>query len=283
MHNRGVLHKEAIISLLNAGTLLKNADINNVQPASYDLRLGDMIWCKSNWFTLTREKPTAKIPPYSYIIVKALEDANFPKFIIGRYDLKLSLFFEGVTLSNGPQVDPGYQGGLLCLLFNASDKDVGINLDEHFATIEFLTTSKVTEGYSGPHQDKDEVSAFMEGTTAAGTGGTIVDRFEGLESSWSKYKNSIIVLGLTFLTLILGAIYFCFNNLLEVKEITTTVNEQQSSIEKLLDDNKKLQSDTKREIEAFEDRMKKYDDQSAENGSIEKTSHDILTFQKNGK
>ncbi len=282
LHNRGVLHKEAIISLLNAGTLLKNADLNNVQPASYDLQLSDKIWCKGRWITLSKDNPTAIIPPYSYIIVKALEEAKIPKFITGRYDVKVSLFLQGIILSNGPQVDPGYPGVLLCLLFNASDRDVGINRGEHFATIEFFTTSKVTEGYSGRHKDKKEVADFMEATTAASSGGTIVDRFDDLIKSWSRFKYSIITVGLILLGIIITALFFLVENLSDINVITNTAQTQQSSIKKLLDDNKKNNSDIINKIDKLDKRLQQYENKSVKNEEIKK-SGDISAFEKDDK
>ena len=44
--SRGVLDSTSIKSLIQAGTLLHDADAKNSQSASYDLRVGKSVWCK---------------------------------------------------------------------------------------------------------------------------------------------------------------------------------------------------------------------------------------------
>lgn len=88
----GVLQGSIIKRLLEANVLLK--DSNRVsQPASYDLRLGDDVWCQGRFINLSDENPVLNIPAYSYAIVSAKEIANLPSFISARFDLKNSLFF----------------------------------------------------------------------------------------------------------------------------------------------------------------------------------------------
>ena len=121
--SRGVLDKHAIRCLIESGTLLKHTSLANVQPASYDLMVGNAVWSKGKEKKLD-VREAFEIPPYSYVIIKAEEEAHLPKFIVAHYDLKVSLFVQGIILSNGPQVDPGFHGGLLCMLFNGSDDPV---------------------------------------------------------------------------------------------------------------------------------------------------------------
>jgi deoxycytidine triphosphate deaminase len=209
LRSRGVLDGQTMKTLFDAGMLLTCASAINVQPASYDLRVGDILWCKGNLSKLQPNVPFS-IPPYSYVVVQAREEARLPNFVAAHYDLKVSLFMQGVILSNGPQVDPGYKGGLLCMLFNGSDSNVGLKAGEHFATIEFLLTSKVTEGYKEHHQNQQTVDEFMHSTTAVSPGGTIFDKLVDLRKSWETFRNAFIVAGValvvTVLSLALGLV-----------------------------------------------------------------------------
>lgn len=190
----GVLHDGTIRAFLPAGALLAGASPGQVQVASYDLTLGDEAWCGRR-INLTSEDPTLEIPPYSYAIVSAREKARIPKFIAGRFDLKLSFFFNGIILSNGPQVDPGYRGALFCMLYNGRGHSFGIHRDDHFATIEFSTTTHVTLGYSGIHQDQDLLSRFIPATTAVEPGGEIVklidEKIETVKEAMSDRVDSM--------------------------------------------------------------------------------------------
>ena len=182
----GVLDGSAIRSLTGAGALLTGIREKNIQSASYDLRLGEQAWCQGKFVFLDQRNPTLKIPAYSYAIVTAHEEVRLPRFLTGRYDLTVSGFMDGLLLSNGPQVDPGYQGSLFCTLFNGRDVPRGVTLGRHFATIEFVTTTRVTNGYSGSYQGMKDLSSFVAENTAVSPGGNIVERIDKLERSIDK-------------------------------------------------------------------------------------------------
>lgn len=192
LKSKGVLDKKCITNFIKAGTLLGDANIYSIQPASYDLHVGNIVWCRGKRSGL-QPNDLVRIPPYSYIIVQAHEKARLPKFIIAHYDLKVSLFAEGVILSNGPQVDPGYDGVLLCMLFNGSDIEVGLKCGDHFATIEFLVTNRVTEGYNDHHQHQETLGDFIDSHAHVSPGGTILQKFEVIKSSWDTFKTSFFL------------------------------------------------------------------------------------------
>jgi deoxycytidine triphosphate deaminase/guanylate kinase len=203
LKSKGVLDKKSITNFLKAGTLLGDANPNNVQPASYDLCVGNIVWCRGKKSDL-QPNDVVRIPPYSYIIVQAHEKARLPNFIIAHYDLKVSLFAQGVILSNGPQVDPGYDGVLLCMLFNGSDIEVGLKCGDHFATIEFLVTSKVTEGYNDHHQHQKTLGDFIDSHAHVSPGGTILQQFDSLKNSWDNFKTAFFLptIGIVLATIV---------------------------------------------------------------------------------
>lgn len=170
----GVINGDSIRRLIAGGTLLKDADPNSIEPASYDLRISDTYWCQGKYHTITDQNPLT-IPPYSFVLVQAQEEARIPRFLVGTFDIRVSLFFSGVILSNGPQVDPGYHGGLFCMLHNASGSEVGINRHDHFATLQFQTLTTNSSGYTDQYQNKKSFADFLAASDAKKPGGKIYE------------------------------------------------------------------------------------------------------------
>lgn len=193
----GVLCSSSIRTLMAAGSLLESGDTARIEAASYDLQLADKYWCQGKFHTLSDADSVAVIPPYSFAIVKAKEVAMLPRFIVATFDVRVRLFFSGVILSNGPQVDPGYCGALFCMLHNASGTEVGINRGEHFATIQFQTLATNSEGYADHYQNKKGFSDFLDGTSSKRPGGQIFEHISTiagkLEVDAERFRNSILV------------------------------------------------------------------------------------------
>jgi len=205
--NKGVLADRDIHNIIKANSLLQQVEFNNIKPASYDLRLGNEIWENGKRKELNDDCPAISIQPYSYIIAISEEKAYFPKFITARFDLKVSLFLDGVILSAAPQIEPGYSDGKICsLLFNASDRPVSLKRGDHFATLEFSTTSYITKGYKEQHQGQEKISEHMEAHTFKGPGSNILSRLKRLES-WKRVQ----IIGAITILIFLGGI--CATNL----------------------------------------------------------------------
>lgn len=182
----GIISGESIRKLMAAGTLLENGDSHQVETASYDLRLQNKYWCQGKYHDLTDSNPTMEIPPYSFVIVTAVEQALTPRFLVGAFDIRVSLFISGVILSNGPQVDPGYRGALLCILYNASGRKVCLSMNEHFATIQYQTTALNAEGYNAQYQNKKTFQDFVNANIATSPGGQIKEELLTLDQKLSK-------------------------------------------------------------------------------------------------
>lgn len=180
----GVLNKEIINNFIEANTLLLKTKSGKVQTASYDLHLADTYWCQGKFQTLdNHNNHKLIIPPYSYVLVQAQEEANLPRFISGSFDLKVSMFFNGLILSNGPQVDPGYKGALFCMLYNANDEPFTLKRGASFATIQFFITSTISEGYKGKYQNKVDFIDFINQKGLEPKGGKILERLDNLNNN----------------------------------------------------------------------------------------------------
>jgi deoxycytidine triphosphate deaminase len=164
----GVLPKRLIQLMIESGVLLENADVQNITGAAYDLSLGDEYYYGGKIKTLTDKEPFILIEPYDYAIVTSKEIAYFPKDIIGRFGLSVSLFCQGIILSNGPQVDPGFRGRLFCLLFNTSNASVFLKRGQHYATFEFHKLIEPTTPYLGKYQGKEKIVYYLPSNTMRG-------------------------------------------------------------------------------------------------------------------
>lgn len=237
----GFLHDQAIKNLITAGTLLTEAEISEVKSASYDLRLADKYWCQGKYIVLDEKNPTAEIPPYSYILVQAIEIASLPTFIAADFDTTVSLFFNGIILSNGPQVDPGYKGALFCMLYNASDTPMGITRKQHFATIQFSSTVGGAYGYRDHYQGKKLFEDFLNAKAAKSSGGTITKRFETLKTDLrtevTTWRNTVLTINGFVIAAALAILLFianAANNKLEdLKRIEEKIFNTQKSINAL--------------------------------------------------
>ena len=140
--------------MLKCGMLLGNAEPQNVQGASYDLSLGDEYFYAGRIHRLSDSEPILMIEPYDYATVTSHELSNLPRDVCARFDLSVGLFCQGIILSNGPQIDPGFRGPLFCLLFNTSSSPVLLKRRQHYATLEFHKLLEPTYHYKGEYQAK---------------------------------------------------------------------------------------------------------------------------------
>lgn len=222
--NKGVLSDYDIEKLIHADTLLTGITSTNIKPASYDLRLGSNVWIyedgeKKRISVLSGSNITLEIPPYSYVIVESDEQMKLPKFISARFDLKVSLFFKGIILSAAPQVEPGYRGIICSLLYNASNKSVSIKQGDHYATIEFITTSRVTKGYSDEHQNKYSITDHMNAEDITKEGSNLLTRIRKLE----KWKLEQIIGAIAVLVFLGGVSWFNVQKYYEIKDLKKDV------------------------------------------------------------
>lgn len=160
-YSGGLLSKKIISLMINCGSLLSDASVDRIQGASYDLVLGEQFAQNGIIEHLSDTRAYIVLKPGDYAIVTSKEVANLPKDIAARYDLTVGLFTQGVILSNGPQVDPGFRGSLFCLLFNASNQEISLRMGDHFVTIEFAKLLEPTIPYSGEHQNQGRIRQYI--------------------------------------------------------------------------------------------------------------------------
>ena len=198
----GILSEKLIRLMIECDMLLENANLDNIQGASYDLRLGDKYFQKGEIKTLDEQNPFVVMEPGDYVLISSKEIANLPKDIAGRFDLTVSLFCKGVILSNGPQVDPGFHGRLFCLLFNTANNKVQLKHGEHYATIEFVKLVEPTVPYMGKYQNKLKMKDYLPEMVEASAINKLIEDVENLKKE--KWWIKILPLVVSILALILA-------------------------------------------------------------------------------
>lgn len=203
------------------GTLtIGNFEPKCVQPASYDLRIGNLIYSPSQ-----ADRPidlangaggAYRLPPYGTAILTTFEDLELPQNLLGRIGLKSGFARTGLVASTGPQIDPGFRGKLFITLFNLTAAPHVLKYRDTFLTIEFHQLDTLPEhGYDGPYQGKHtigpevlEALVKLEGLTLSEMQSQFTELARHVEK-WSSFAASF-------------------------DEFIATMNEQSSAIKQLV-------------------------------------------------
>jgi len=137
---------------------------DNLKPAAYELTVGDefSIGGKIGELKDNLHNNKITIPSFQVVVIKTGETINLPLFIIARWNIKVSKAYEGLLWVGGPQVDPGYVGHLYCPIYNLSDKDVIIKMNEPIAVIDFVKTTPFIAHLSKPYNRPPKRILFEE-------------------------------------------------------------------------------------------------------------------------
>src|SRR5215204_6591179 len=154
-----ILVDHAIRDRVHTGELeISDFDDESVQPARYDLRIGEMIYAPTQ-----PEKPiniasnggAYRLPPYGAAVLTTFENLKLPIDLLGRIGLKSGFARRGIIASTGPQIDPGFQGKLFISVFNLTAGAHVLRFRDSFLTIEFHRLEDTpTHPYSGPYQGR---------------------------------------------------------------------------------------------------------------------------------
>ena len=152
-----ILAAQQIIKAYKRGEIsIEPFDEKQVQPASYDLRVGEqgattsakkMINIKQTGYLL--------IAPGDFAIVSVLEELKLGPQYAGRFGLRSNYARKGLIATTGAQVDPGYHGRLLVGITNLTPKPISLPYKDDFVTIELHRLEEATtQPYSGPYQGR---------------------------------------------------------------------------------------------------------------------------------
>lgn len=195
----GGLSYNMIKSMIDCDMLLERADASGIKGASYDLLLGDEYYYGGKIKKLSDTEPFLTIEPYDYAIVSCKEIACMPRDVIAKFGLTVGLFCQGIILSNGPQIDPGFRGTLFCLLFNTSNRAVHLKRGKHYATIEFNKLIEPAKPYEGQYQGTEKIIDYIPANALQGAINELKKEIEKLKSESRSMQNIYLgVAGLMF-------------------------------------------------------------------------------------
>ena len=137
----GVLLAGEIERLANERNLIKPFEKVHLKPAAYQLTVGNEYFVGGEYFTLDGDDKTIVIRPFEVVVVKTHETICMPRYLIARWNIKVTLAYKGLLWVGGPQVDPGYVGHLFCPIYNLSNRDVTIKFRDEIAVIDFTKTT----------------------------------------------------------------------------------------------------------------------------------------------
>lgn len=169
--------------------LIQPFDVDFLRPAGYDLRVGFNYAIGGQRSTLQYgEKLT--IDPYQVAVIQTLETLNIPDFLIGRWNIRVSLAYKGLLWVGGAQVDPGFRGRLSCPIYNLSKVPVELACGDKLAMIDFVTTTTFISGESQPFQWWDgKKLTFQQYSTNLSSG--VADRLDNIRKELEETKEAL--------------------------------------------------------------------------------------------
>lgn len=137
---------------LKAGEIdISPLEPKNLQPASYDLRVGRVLIAGKG--IVDPERVPVILRTGEWAEIETLEIITLSPAIAANFGIRSSITRRGIDWFGGPQVDPGYSGKLYISMLNASNQTYRIEGHEPFCTIEFHHLGKPAEtGYAGRYQ-----------------------------------------------------------------------------------------------------------------------------------
>ncbi len=164
----GALNGNQIRNLVREGRLVIHPfDESLVQPASYDLRLGEKLLASplgpdelGRELSLSEKTPAYAIQTGQMVAVMSKERISIPLDMCSNsFGIRSEFVRKGLHYFGGPHLDPGWRGRLIVSLQNVGPEPIVIEFDQPFFTVTFERLEEPVEpgqGYEGSHQDQDD-------------------------------------------------------------------------------------------------------------------------------
>jgi deoxycytidine triphosphate deaminase len=161
----GVLLSDEIELYVQNCNLIDPFDRANLKPAAYELTVGDEYFISGEFLTLEsagKENSKIIIPPFEVAVLKTTELLCLPRYLIGRWNIRVKHAYSGLLWVGGPQVDPGYVGFLFCPIYNLSDKPVTLNVGDRLLLFILLRLQVIMKG--DPSRTQRQSGRFCKNT-----------------------------------------------------------------------------------------------------------------------
>lgn len=134
----GIFLSDEIAYFARHHRLLEPFDERNLKPAGYELTVGNEYFMSGEFLDL---EDSLTILPFEVAVIKTGEILRLPRFMIARWNIRVTHAYAGLLWVGGPQVDPGYAGHLFCPIYNLSDKPVTLSRGDKLALMDFQRTT----------------------------------------------------------------------------------------------------------------------------------------------
>lgn len=125
---------------------------NNVQGASYDLRIGDQIWLWSTREISNPENAEVILRRNDIAVIKTYETIKMPSNVCGILINQVAPHAMGV-FHPGTSIDPSFEGHMFVALINLGRYDVPLIWKDDLCTAMFFTTTSETKIHFKRSQD----------------------------------------------------------------------------------------------------------------------------------
>jgi dCTP deaminase len=131
-------------------------DEKQIQPASYDLRVGDQgITTSSKKKVDIKAEGYLLVHPGDFAVVVAHEEIRLGTQYTARFGIRSKYARRGLVATTGLQIDPGYHGRLIVGITNLTPKAITLPHLDDFLSVEFHHLSEPAQHpYSGPYQGR---------------------------------------------------------------------------------------------------------------------------------
>ncbi len=162
-------HQQIVESHRAGDTVIDPFDKEQVEAASYDLRIGAQgATTSSKRVVNIREAGYILLKPGDFGVVTTYETLKFGLQNVGRIGLRSKYARKGLIATMGPQIDPGFHGRLIVGLTNLTPKPIWLAFKDDFLSVEFHRLEQAsTKPCAGPYQGRlelgpEEIEAITE-------------------------------------------------------------------------------------------------------------------------
>ncbi|MFZ3211770.1 MAG: hypothetical protein WA188_09655 [Terriglobales bacterium] len=180
----------------NGEIVLDPFDPDRVEPASYDVRVGNWAFASSAKEKLNlTEKGVLIIEAGEFAVLESRERIELDNKTAGQLGLGSEYARHGLLMLSGPQIDPGFKGIIIVRMINLAPKSTALPYEAPFLTVQFFRLSHpVAKPYSGPHQGQTGLSAqdIQELVNTEGmTLGQVTKTLSALAKDVSELRGSV--------------------------------------------------------------------------------------------
>ncbi|MGO9095846.1 MAG: dCTP deaminase domain-containing protein [Bryobacteraceae bacterium] len=176
--------------------LLDPFDPDRVEPASYDVRIGNRAFASSSKDIVNlSERGVLIIEPGEFAVLESRERIELDRSTAAQLGLRSEYARRGLLMLSGPQIDPGFGGILVVRVVNLAPKRVALPYEAPFLTVQFFRLSRPSQkAYSGPQQHQTGITAkdIQELTETEGlTLGQVMKTLSALATDVAELKGSV--------------------------------------------------------------------------------------------